>query len=306
MPTRDNIPASLSPLLRRNGLRVHLDRDFRTHISQLIDGIKRLDVTNSPAPRAYNVTKNGDVELVAIPGGTFIMGSQRPQFEYQSLGTKIEWTLEAGLKLVPDLFPYPTNDSEGDEWPEHEVSLSPFWIGRFAVTNAQYSRFLECNPQVQRPDDWREQMPRDEPVVNVTWADANAFARWAGGRLPTEAEWEYAARAGTSESRYGPVDEIAWYEGNSGMHVHPVGKLKANAFGLHDMVGNAFEWCSDWYGGYNDKPARDPNGPPMGSTRVIRGGGSWNLGSRRMRTAARGCAPPECRDNKLGLRLARG
>jgi len=152
------------------------------------------------------------------------------------------------------------------------------------------------------------------PVVQVSWDDAVEFCRKLSEkegrtfRLPTEAEWEYACRAGTqtkwsfgdSESALG---EYAWYDGNSDNKTHPVGEKKPNAWGLHDMHGNVFEWCSDWKREYTSASMSDPTGTEAGSYRVARGGG-WIYGARFCRSAYRFGNTPGYRCNDLGFRVA--
>jgi len=121
--------------------------------------------------------------------------------------------------------------------------------------------------------------------------------------LPTEAEWEYAARAGTSGIRYGELDAIAWYIGNSGSRTRPVKQKQPNAWGLYDMMGNVWEWCGDWYGDYPNGAVTDPVGPTSGSYRVCRGG-SWFYSARGVRSAKRVRNEPAFRMNFLGFRPA--
>jgi len=150
----------------------------------------------------------------------------------------------------------------------------------------------------------------DLPAENVTWSDAKDFCEHYGYRLPTEAEWEYAARAGT-RTRYsfgddeGKLSEYAWYNENSGGAPHPVGTLKPNPWGLHDMHGNVWEWCWDWYGSYLPEPQIDPVGPPAGNYRGLRGG-SFVDRAEDLRSANRIRGGPENRIQNFGFRCARG
>ncbi|MCK6513392.1 formylglycine-generating enzyme family protein, partial [Myxococcota bacterium] len=125
-----------------------------------------------------------------------------------------------------------------------------------------------------------------------------------GWRLPTEAEWEYACRAGATTPRYGELDEIAWHGKNSGSTTHVVGQKQANAWGLHDTLGNVWEWCYDWFGGYSAQAATDLVGAATGANRVRRGG-SWNYNAYFVRAAQRGSNTPTYRNNLIGFRVVR-
>lgn len=197
-----------------------------------------------------------------------------------------------------------------DEKPAHSVTISKgFWLGQTPVTVAAYKRFVAETSAGEMPsapsfnEGWNnEQMP----IVDVTWDEAQAYCGWAGGRLPTEAEWEYAARGGTTEARYGPLDEIAWYSGNSGGRTHEVGRKRPNGFGLYDMLGNVWEWANDWNDEryYEKSPSVDPLGPLAGSVRILRGGSWVNGVPRVVRASVRDRVEPASRDAVIGFRCA--
>jgi len=177
-----------------------------------------------------------------------------------------------------------TDDREcsRSEQPAHRVTISRgFWMGQTEVTVGAYKRFASAagRSMPSAPSFNANWSAPSQPVVNVSWDDATAYCRWAGGRLPTEAEWEYAARAGTTSARYGDLNAIAWCAMNSGDRPHPVGQKAPNAFGLYDMLGNVGEWCQDWLDAsyYQHSPAVDPTGPSSGQHRAVRGASWWSF-----------------------------
>ena len=225
-----------------------------------------------------------------------------------------------GLKYVwipPGIFQMGCSpgDTEcgSEEKPRHQVTITKgFWLGQTEVTVGAYKGFTMATGQQMPPNNNLNGGPLnagwgDEamPIVNVSWDDAHEYCTWAGGRLPTEAEWEYAARAGTTESRYGPIDHVAWYASNSGNKTHDVAQKRPNAFNLYDMLGNEWEWVNDWYGEnyYPASPERDPQGPESGQFRVLRGG-SYALDPRYVRASSRGRYNPGWLDFG-GLRCVR-
>jgi formylglycine-generating enzyme required for sulfatase activity len=182
----------------------------------------------------------------------------------------------------------------------------PFYMGKYEVTQAQWRAAMGSNPSQFKGDDL--------PVENVSWNDAKEFCRKLSQmtgreyRLPTEAEWEYACRAGTTGAYAGDLDAMAWYDKNSGGKTHPVGQKQPNAFGLYDMHGNVWEWCEDdWHNSYNGAP-NDGRAwvdiSARGSYRVFRGGG-WNSYAVSCRSAYRNCWAPGDRGSRLGFRLLR-
>jgi formylglycine-generating enzyme len=209
----------------------------------------------------------------------------------------------------------PTEKGRFDDELRHPVRLSAFRLAVTPVTNEEYERF---DPGHAR-ELFGEKLGHDEaashPVVHVTWWEARLYAVWLGARLPTEAQWEYACRAGT-QSAYNdgsPCTEPenadpalvkqGWFEKNSGDKTHPVGELAANSWGMHDLHGNVWEWCEDWHDSYGAMAQLDPSGPDGGRIRVVRGGSCYSQ-ARFCRSARRGWNEPGAHWHDLGFRLA--
>lgn len=181
-----------------------------------------------------------------------------------------------------------------EEKRSHEVTItSGFWMGRTDVTQEAYQRVMGRNPSHFKG--------ASLPVDTVSWSDAQAYCQKVGARLPTEAEWEYAARGSDPSSRYGPPGDIGWHRGNSQRKTHAVAQKKANPYGLYDMLGNVWQWTADWYGDYAFTPASDPAGPAGGTGRALRGG-SWADNSRFLRESEREGALPGDRYDVIGFR----
>lgn len=200
-----------------------------------------------------------------------------------------------------------TGDAECvvNERPAHPVLISKgFWIGQTEVTQQAYERVAHRTPNIffSNPGNFRGPLL---PVNLVDWFEATAYCRAIGMRLPTEAEWEYAARGGVASSTYGKPKEVAWFEENSEKQIHEPGQKQANGYGLFDMLGNVSEWTADWYRDNYDsaKPVTDPQGPAQGDFRVIRGG-SWQDNSRSVRLSSRYRFDPASGFYDLGFRCA--
>jgi formylglycine-generating enzyme required for sulfatase activity len=257
--------------------------------------------------------------MVHIEGGTFLMGSR---------------------------------GGPAYEGPVHEVEVDAFWMDRHEVTVAEFARFVAATGHTTDAEafgwsgvfdvktgawekvdgaDWRHPegpgsgAADDEPVCQVSWRDAAAYARWAGKRLPTEAEWEFAARGGLSGKTYAWGDDLRpggrpvanWWQGvfpgrDTGEDTFrgraPVGSFPPNGYGLSDVAGNVWEWCADWYADdyYHTSPRKNPKGPEAGTERALRGG-SWMCAENfcsNYRVAARSHATPDSGLNNLGFRCA--
>ncbi len=230
--------------------------------------------------------------------------------------------LTGGGLVAPETVPIPAgefmmgSDSEGDHNPAHKVFIDAFAMDTHEVTNAHYLAFCRATgrdlPQLWGIDEFHcgSDYP-NHPVVGVTSGDAKAYAEWRGMRLPTEAEWEYAARGGLAGKNYPNGDDIDlslanYYKKESVKGTVPVGSYPPNGYGLYDMAGNVVEWVADRYGEdyYAESPYRNPAGPKKGRFRVIRGGG-WHSGPYCNRVYFRNALPPHWIDFNVGFRCVK-
>ena len=225
---------------------------------------------------AWRIRDNSsNIEMLLIPAGTFPMGCS------------------------PD-------DAEclADESPAHQVTLtSAIYIGKTEVTQAQWQAKMGNNPSYFVAGNGYPGSP-DRPVEQVSWNTIQSFNSATGLRLPTEAEWEFACRAGTTTARYGVLNDIAWNSFNTAPTTNAVATKLPNALGIYDMLGNVCEWCQDFYGPYSSESVTNPTGPATGSTRALRGG-AWRGNPSFCRASQRGAYGTDVADLAFGFRVVR-
>ena len=229
---------------------------------------------NTPAARAGTITI-GNSTFTITQGAGVQEPVARTIRENRRDGLKYVWIPPGRFRMGCS-----AGDTEcrDDESPARDVEIMRgFWIGQTEVTQEAYQKVKGTNPSY-----FEGSML---PVEQVRWTDANEYCEAVGMRLPTEAEWEYAARGGSTAARYGAVENVAWYNANSGRQTHPVAQKQPNGFGLYDVLGNVWEWVADWYDAkyYASGAARDPRGPASGQNRAVRGG-SWSNFPRGVRS----------------------
>jgi formylglycine-generating enzyme required for sulfatase activity/ribosomal protein L12E/L44/L45/RPP1/RPP2 len=231
-----------------------------------------------------------------------------------ALAEAVQVNPQDGLKYVwiaPGTFSMGCSPGDADcadsEKPAHPVTLSnAFWIGQTEVTVAAYKRYVQTAkgkmPPVA-PKPYHGWSTGSLPMVNVVWDEANQYCTWADGRLPTEAEWEYAARGGSPQARYGDLKAIAWFKDNAGNRTHEVAAKLPNGLGLYDTLGNVWEWVGDWFDPnyYQSGAAQDPNGPATGQAKVLRGG-AWIVDTKLIRVSDRYSYKPDARSEFFGFR----
>lgn len=215
-------------------------------------------------------------------------------------------SLDKFVKIPDGSFQMGSETGDDQDKPVHSVRISnPFYMSKYLVTQEQWEAVMGENPSHFNG--------KNLPVETVSWDDVQEFIRRLNQkmereifRLPTEAEWEYACRAGTASDYAGILNDMAWYNSNSNDQTHRVGTKQPNAWGLYDMHGNVWEWCQDWYDYYSIGGVSDPTGPTRSQygTRIVRGGG-WHNDARSCRSAARNSYKPGNRYGILGFRLVR-
>jgi len=315
-------------------------------VKQLTKPQRIVDVFNNTRVAVENATngQQSPQEWTKLKGAFYF---KKPTGEVNTNNTQVEEIGKKGhdkktgcimMRIVGGNFSMGSSDGMYDEKPAHNVHVDNFMMSKTEITVAQFKKFIHAtgyttdaekngyghiyttkwekkyavNWKCDSKGNIRPNSEYNHPVIHVSWNDANAYCKWAGGRLPTEAEWEYAARGGVKK-RLGMslqyagsnnIDEVAWYKENSGNKTHPVSQKKPNAFGLYDMSGNVWEWCLDWYSEkyYINSPQNNPQGVSSGTYRVDRGGSAF-INASDCRSTKRGKSAATYSSYYLGFRL---
>jgi formylglycine-generating enzyme required for sulfatase activity len=288
------------------GAAVWLDNSIRGTLDAsgelLLSGI-------TPGAHALRVTAQGKVDdsrsvVVAAGEETVVVVALADGVRVNPQdGLKYVWIASGNFLMGCSLG---DNDCSDPEKPAHQVTLrKAFWMGQTEVTVAAFKRYVDgarakmppVAPKLNRG--WTN---GSYPIVDVIWDEANQYCAWVGGRLPTEAEWEYAARGGSPQGRYGDLGAIAWSKENAGNQTHAVAGKQGNGYGLFDTLGNVWEWVNDWFDpNYYQGAAQDPSGPATGQEKVLRGG-SWIVDSKLLRVSDRYSIKPDARSDYFGFR----
>lgn len=280
------------------------------------------ETRDKQTPRMYNYTEDDGIFLFRAKN------YQRPAIPIVDSSEKTKDDLSASsVRDVPPkdmvLIPAGTfrmgSDSSEDEKPVHDVKIDAFYMDKYEVSEAEYAKFVNERKHV-KPGRWDEQLQKlNRPVVHVSWCDAQAYATWVRKRLPTEAEWEYAARGGLEQKKYPWGNEspdgksnfdkdgtrgFSWKDANK--YLKDVNSYEPNSYSLYNMSGNVWEWCSDWYSAgyykqFANSIADNPRGPKKGTRRVVRGG-SWSNSGYGLRVAVRNRYGPDYGLNIIGFR----
>ena len=343
-------------VVRSSGAAWDVNQDGTVNVSDLVLVARHLG-SSSPANPRVDVNQDGSVNVSDLVLVARHLGEEGEEGDSSVQVVPIdipgggdrgdddtrERTEPPGMVLIPaGQFQMGTNDeaADNDEQPVHTVHLDAFYMDTYEVTNAQFKAFVDANPQWQK-DNIEDRFHNgeylyfwsgnnypsgkaDHPVTDVSWYAAMAYAEWAGKRLPTEAEWEYAARGGLEGQKYPSGNTLSTGEANYNRHVGdttPVGQYAANGYGLYDMAGNVWEWCLDEYDADFYFVSRDSRNPisgartiqwildnftsiPTNSSRVLRGG-SWFSVARNLRVANRDRDAPTGTSDYDGFRCAR-
>ena len=334
---RDQTPVRAEYLIRTCGIRVAFQKELEADLREagaednVIEAIREVAPRPAAPPAVKPAEKKHEPPPPSAPVGPAVGEIRTNPKDHLRYAYIPPGSFRMGCASAAD------GPCDADEKPAHEVKITKgFWMGQTEVTVDAYKRFAGATSRAMPAEPtflekklnagWNsEQLP----MTMVSWADAKEYCEWAGLRLPTEAEWEYAARAGTSGAHYASLDDIAWYGNNSGDRVidtadilakdssnygkrimengnrpHAVGQKKANGFKIYDLLGNVWEWTADWYKTYEgDSLEVDPTGPPGGESRVLRGG-SWILIPSDVRASFRDRVLPTYRYSDVGFRCS--